>query len=253
MEKGNLKVDLLDIFVVLIAYATAAAIKGITGLGFSTSCLPILALRFDLTFAIPLVIIPSIVSNVAVLSQTSGFKATIKRFWPVYAASVPALLIGLTILVAINADTAKIALGLVLIFYALAALMRKPYVLSSAWEKTLKVPVGFLTGLINGLTGSQVMPVLPYLMSLGLDKNTFVQAINLSFTLSSLIMLVAMSRLHYVSQGTIATAIFGLLPVLLVVSICGRVRNNLPESRYRKIVLSFLLAMGFALVMKSAL
>lgn len=54
----------------------------------------------------------------------------------------------------------------------------KSFLLSANWEKRLRVPTGFLTGFINGLTGSQVMPVLPYLFSLNLDIKTFVQAIN---------------------------------------------------------------------------
>ncbi len=45
---------------ILIDYVVAASIKGLTGIGFSTSYLPITPLRLDLKVAIPLVIIPSI-------------------------------------------------------------------------------------------------------------------------------------------------------------------------------------------------
>ncbi len=194
--------DWLDYTFILLAYVVAASIKGLTGIGFSTSCLPIMALRLDLKVAIPLVIIPSIVSNLAVMIQAGRFRQALKRFWPMYAASVPGLWLGLSVLVAINAVTAKVILGLVLVAYAVWALFNMSFSLSKEWERNLKVPVGMITGFINGLTGSQVMPALPYLLSLNLHKNDFVQAINISFTLSSVVMLIGMNRLGYLPSST---------------------------------------------------
>jgi len=245
--------DTIDYIFIIIAYVVAAVIKGITGIGFSTSCLPIMALRLDLTVAIPLVIIPSIVSNVAIMIQTGGFCEAVKRFWPLYASSVPGLLTGLAILVSINPDVAKVILGFVLITYTLWALTGTPLPLPERWERILKMPVGFLTGFINGVTGSQVLPVLPYLMSLNIKKDFFIQSINLSFTLSSLILLFTMSQLDYLARDAFLTAVAGLIPLLLIVYICGKVRQNLPGKLYRKLVLFFLLVMGFILTLKSVI
>ena len=245
--------DSVDYIFILTAYAVASVIKGLTGIGFSTSCLPIMALHLDLKVAIPLVIVPSIVSNLTIMIQAGSFGEAIRRFWPLYAASIPGLLIGLNILIAINVDIAKAILGLVLVLYALLTLANTPYSLPEIVERKLKIPVGFLTGFINGLTGSQVMPVLPYLMSLDLEKNSFVQAINISFTLSSLIMLISMQHLGYLSQNLLITAITSLLPVLAIVYVSGRIRRHLPQILYRRLVLIFLLIIGLIITVKSIL
>lgn len=243
----------LDYLFIILAYIIAAAIKGTTGIGFSTTCLPIMALRLDLTVAIPLVIIPSIISNIIVMVQTGNFREAINRFWSLYLVSVPGILTGLTILISINVNSAKILLSMVLVTYALSALRNKPLKLSAVWERNLKVVVGFSTGFINGLTGSQVMPLLPYLLSLDLEKNRFVQAMNISFTLSSLVMFFQMSRLGYVSTNTLITAAISLLPVLLTVFVCGKIRARINNNLYRKIVLLFLLIMGIILLLKAIL
>jgi len=245
--------DGLDYLFILIAYVVAASIKGLTGIGFSTSCLPIMALRLDLKMAIPLVIIPSIVSNVAVMVEARGFKQAIKRFWPLYLASVPGLLLGLSLLVAINVAASKAILGLVLITYALWALFNRPASLSDKWERLLKVPTGFCTGFINGLTGSQVMPSLPYLLSLNLHKNDFVQAINISFTLSSFVLLVGMNRLGYLPPQILLLAVAGLVPVLGTLYVAGRIQKRLSGDSHRKLVLGFLLFMGVVLLIKLVL
>ena len=245
--------DGLDYLFILIAYVVAASIKGLTGIGFSTSCLPIMALRLDLKVAIPLVIIPSIVSNIAVMIQAGRFREAIKRFWPLYMASVPGLLLGLSLLVAIQVAVAKAILGLVLIVYALWALFNRPASLSDKWEQRLKAPAGFCTGFVNGLTGSQVMPSLPYLLSLNLHKNDFVQAINISFTLSSLVLLVGMNRLGYLPPNTFLLAVGGLIPVLGTLYVANRLQKWLSGESHRKLVLCFLLLMGVVLLLKLTL
>ena len=240
--------DWLDFAFILAAYCVAAAIKGLTGIGFSTSCLPIMALRLDLKLAIPLVIIPSIVSNLAVMLQAGHFGEAVRRFWPLYLASLPGLLTGLAILVAIDVDAARAILGLVLVAYALWALANRPLTLSVGWERRLKLPIGFVTGFVNGLTGSQVMPVLPYLLALNLTRNAFVQAINISFTLSSLILLVGVNRLGYLPAGNLLVAVSGLVPVLAIVYLAGRLQHRLAGGVHRRVVLAFLLLMGLLLL-----
>lgn len=242
--------DEFDYIFILTAYVVAASIKGLTGIGFSTSCLPIMALRLDLKVAIPLVIIPSIVSNIVVMIQAGRFRQALRRFWPMYVSSLPGLLIGLSILVAINIVFAKAILGLVLIAYAFWALSNKVFLLSEKWERKLKAPAGFCTGFINGLTGSQVMPSLPYLLSLGLDKDDFVQAINISFTLSSFVMLIGMNRLGYLPPSTLLLAVGGLIPVLITVYLAGKLQKRLSGELHRRLVLGFLLIMGWILLLK---
>jgi len=245
--------DWVDYVFILTAYIVASGIKGLTGIGFSTSCLPIMALRLDLKIAIPLVIVPSVASNLVVMLQAGRFREAVRRFWPLYLASIPGLILGLTILVTIDVDIAKAILGLVLISYALWALRNRAFSLSVEWERLLKMPAGFCTGLVNGLTGSQVMPVLPYILSLNLNKNAFVQSINISFTLSSLIMLVGMNRLGYLSLNTFLIALGGLLPVLLTVYLAGRLQGRLTGAFHRTLVLTFLLVMGLILLVKTLL
>ncbi|MFK5927318.1 MAG: sulfite exporter TauE/SafE family protein [Desulfuromusa sp.] len=240
----------IDYLFIIIAYVVAGSIKGLTGIGFSTSCLPIMALRLDLKVAIPLVIVPSIVSNIAVMVQAGNFRKAINRFWPLYVANIPGLLLGLAVLVAINVNSARAVLALVLIAYALWALSNKTVLLSKKWERRLKLTAGFCNGFVNGLTGSQVMPVLPYLLSLNLNKNDFVQAINISFTLSSFVMLLGMNRLGYLSPQVLLLALFGLIPVLATVYIAGRLQKYLTGTSHRKLVLSFLLIMGLILLVR---
>ena len=233
---------------IFAAFFISAFLKGITGLGFSTICLALLASVIDLRTAIPMVLMPSLGSNMLVMFQAGEFKPMLREFRWLYLAAIPGLLIGLTLLDVVAADATSALLGSVLITYAVFALSNPEFRLSNTTARPLQIPVGLLTGVINGATGSQVMPILPYLMSLGLSTERFVQAINISFTGSSLMMLAGLAYLGYAEPMTMLISSLGLIPVYIGIKLGGKLRKVLPERVFRNCVLVTLVALGVNLI-----
>ena len=234
---------------VLAAFLASAFLKGITGLGFSTICLGMLASVVDIKIAIPLVLIPSLTSNVLVMVEAGRFRPALARFWVIFACAVPGLVIGLWLLDSVASAVASTCLGAVLLAYGVWALGNHHASLPPHLERWLNPPVGLSTGIINGLTGSQVMPVLPYLLSLRLDKNTFVQAINISFTISSLVMLSGLAKLGLLDWEKLGMSALGIAPVGLGIWLGGKVRRKLSETLFRKVVLVLLIGLGANLML----
>ncbi|NRB55653.1 MAG: sulfite exporter TauE/SafE family protein [Salinicola sp.] len=241
------------IAIIAFAYLVAAFVKGATGLGFSTSALPILALGLGLKSGMPLVIIPSLVSNLIVMRQAGHFGETLRRFWLMFLATVPGLLLGLAVLDLIDSLVAGAILGVVLIVYGAFTLFRPGRPLSDRLGRKLAPVSGFLTGLVNGTTGSQVMPILPFLLALRLDPKRFIQAINISFTLSSLIMALGLAKLGLMTADSIWISLAGLVPVYLGTRLGGAVRQRMGAESFRKVVLMMLIVFGVVLVGKTAL
>ena len=234
---------------VLLAFFIAAFLKGITGLGFSTICLPILTTFIDLKTSIPLVIVPSLSSNVLVMIQAGQFRASLKRFWPLYLSAIPGLVIGVSILMSVQSTLSRALLGGILILYAVWAIRTQVTVLTKRAEVGLAPPVGFVTGLVYGMTGSQVMPIVPFLLSVHGPIDIFVQTINVSATLSGLIMLGLLGRVGLLSGSMIGTAVLGIIPVALGIFMGGQLRRKLPEEAFRNLVLLFLILMGLTLLL----
>ncbi|MBZ9557502.1 MULTISPECIES: sulfite exporter TauE/SafE family protein [Modicisalibacter] len=237
--------------VIAFAYLMAAFVKGATGLGFSTTALPILALSLGLKSAMPLVLLPSVVSNTLVMVQVGHFRETLRRFWPMFLATVPGLLVGLAVLGRVNGLMAGAILGVVLVGYGLWTLLRPGRPISNRTARWLAPLSGFLTGLFNGMTGSQVMPILPFMLALRLDPGRLVQAINISFSLSSLVMAMGLSRLGLMSLETLWISLAGLIPVYLGVRLGGILRRHLDGETFRRLVLIMLIVLGVTLIGKS--
>lgn len=231
----------------------AAFVKGVTGLGFSTSALPLLALTIGLKAALPLLILPSLVSNALVMWHAGHFREMLARFAWLYLAAALGVGIGVAVLAAAEASVAGAVLGLALLAYAGFVWNRPELRLPSRLERPLGPVVGLTTGVINGLTGSQVMPALPYLMSLGLEPARLVQAINISFTLSSLVMAVGLSRIGLMTAETALVSALCVAPVFAGVRLGTRLRTKLAPAAFRRAVLALLGASGGALLVRAAL
>ena len=67
-------------------------------MGFATTCLPILALTMGLEVALPLVLVPSVASNIIVQIEVGHFRDSMRRFWPLIVAGMADVVIGLVLL-----------------------------------------------------------------------------------------------------------------------------------------------------------
>jgi len=239
------------IILVISAYFIASFLKGLTGLGFSTLCLGLLAAFMDLKFAIPLVFLPSLASNIMIMMDAGRFFEAIKRFWLLYLSALPGLALGIWFLDASANAVPKTILGSVMLFYGIWGLKSGLMQLSGKKEKRLVLPVGLVTGLINGMTGSQVMPIMPFLLSLKINRDLFVQAINCSFTINTLFMIIGFSRLGLVTGPVVYLSAAGILPVALGVFLGGQIRRRVTDDLYRKMVLALLIALGVNLIFRS--
>ena len=245
--------DVFSISYACMAFLIAGLVKGSTGIGFSTTALPVMMFYIDPKVSIPLVIIPSITSNILVMAQSFHFISALKRFYTLYIATLPGLYAGVMLLGNTKSSVSRAVLGVVLFLYGIWAFIKRTPPLSPKAEKILRIPAALTTGIVNGLTGSQVMPMLPYMLSIQMDKDTFVQAINLSFTFSSLTMIILLNHMGIFRMENFPVAFLGLVPTAVGIYAGNKVRKSLNEEAYRKAVLFFLMIAGISLIIRSCL
>lgn len=242
----------METHILIIAFASffgAAFLKGLTGLGFMSICLPLVSSFTDITVAIPLVIIPSLSSNVIIVAQARRTGESIKRFWPLYVSAFPGLFLGVSVLHQSGNSLAKAVLGIMSIAYALYLLLNVNITVGNKYERFLNVPVGLANGFLNGLTGTQVIPMLPYLISLQLHRDLLVGAINIGFTASTLVLLALLGGFDFLSLDIIGISLAGIIPVTLGIYLGGKLRYHISESRFRIAVLLILLLIGINLIL----
>jgi len=240
--------------ILIIVYATffvAAFIKGLTGLGFVSLCLPVIAIFIKLEQAIPLVVLPSLISNVMIIYQTGRLRQSVSRFWLLYISAFPGIYAGVLILNTVGNYAAKIVLGVLSIAYSLLILLKIEISIPEKNERILSVPIGLTNGFLNGLTGTQIIPMLPYLLSLKLDRDGMINAINVGFTLSIIVLLIIFGKFNLISLETLKFSIVGAIPVAAGIYLGGKLRHTVSEERFKLAVLLLLIIIGANLILNA--
>jgi uncharacterized protein len=226
-----------------LGFFLAGIIKGTTGLGYSSCALPFLVAAVGLKTAIVVLVIPAMLSNVVVMFNTGHFLETVRRFWPLYAATLPGIVVGVAMLVWIDQRLATRTLGVLTIIYALLALLRPNLALAGHLERPLQIPVGVLNGFFTGLTGSQMLPLLPYMLALRLDPDRLVQANNIAVTLASAFLASALLASGLMTWPILGVSAAAVIPALVGVQLGSRARRHIPVAIFRTLVLVLLLLM----------
>ena len=236
-----------EITIACLGLLVAGLVKGLTGIGFSTAALPFLALAFGLKPAMALVTLPAIASNLAVFAGAGSNGAALRRFWPFYAASVPGIVAGTFAVGIVDTGVAVQLLVLATLAYVGIALARPDLHLSPAAERRLKIPAGWLTGLLTGLTGSQIMPLMPYIMALRLAPDEQVQAVNLAVSLAAAALVVALAVAGIMTAELMAVSALGIVPAIAGVAAGNRLRQRLSPAAFRHLALATLTLVALSL------
>ena len=166
-------------------FLLAGLVKGVIGMGLPTVAMGLLALVLPPAEAAAILVVPSLVTNVWQLTTGPRFGALARRLWPMMLAIVAGTIAGAGVLAGNVAGLAKIGLGAALLVYALVGLAGIRLSVGACRESWLGPVVGATTGLVTGATGVFVIPAVPYLQAIGLEKDELIQALGLSFTVSA--------------------------------------------------------------------
>lgn len=240
-----------SIFPIAATFLAAGIVKGVTGMGLPTVAMGVLGALLSPLAAASLLIVPSLVTNLWQLLDGPRFGSLIRRLWPMMAASMAGTLASAPLLTGGNAGTARVALGTVLIVYALLTLLARPFRVPEASEGWLSPVVGLITGAIAGATGVFVIPAVPYLQALGLEKDDLVQALGLSFTTSTIALAVGLASRQAWQADQLALSALAVIPALIGMGLGQRLRRTVSPAAFRRGFLVVLALLGGEMVLRS--
>ena len=229
---------------VAAVFVLAGAVKGVTGMGLPTVAVSLLGLWMAPMQAAALLVLPSLATN---LAQCAGphWRALVARLWPAWLALAVATLAWPLVP---SAPLARHALGLILVLYGLFGLWRPTLAdlsrLAPRRGAMAGALVGAATGIVTAATAVFVMPLVPYLQALRLDKDAMVQALGLSFTVATLALALRLQaadqRLLGLSSGLALAAAFGGL------WLGARLRRRLSGPGFQRALFAVFIALGLA-------
>ncbi|MBB2974191.1 hypothetical protein FHU14_004741 [Mesorhizobium sp. RMAD-H1] len=222
----------------------AGLIKGVTGMGLPTVAMGVLGTLIAPVTAATLLIVPSFVTNVWQLVAGPSFGRLVRRLWPMMLAITAGTVAGTSLLASGDTKLTTSALGAALVVYAAYTLLARQLLVPPRYESWLSPVIGLTTGVVTGGTGVFVIPAVPYLQALGLEKDDLVQALGLSFTVSTVALAAGLALRGAFHLDNLAMSTLAIAPALAGMWAGQIIRNKVSPSTFRRWFLIGLLLLG---------
>ena len=207
----------------------------------------LLGLAMPPAYAAALLLVPSLVTNVWQLLAGPRFGALFRRLWGMMLGIVAGTLAGSGLITGATAPAAA-ALG------GGPGALRPSRAGKAAAARAAHVgTLGRAAGRCSdwagdGATGVFVIPAVPYLGSLGLERDDLVQVLGLSFTASTLALAAGLAWHGALPLQAAGTSLLALVPALAGMALGGWLRARVRPETFRLCFFVGLLVLGGELV-----
>jgi hypothetical protein len=231
-------------FLLFIAavFLLAGFVKGVVGLGLPTVSMGLLATTMAPSHALAIVIVPAVATNIWQTFVGGYLSDIMRRLWPLLAGTALGVWLNAGSLTGPYAHYLPIALGIILVIYAILGLSQIAFAVARRNEKWVGSIIGLVTGLISAATGVQVIPSMPFLQAIGMEKDELVQALGVFFTVATLSQTINLTSSGLLTAATALPGVIGMACSFAGMFIGQALRTRMPADAFRY---WFLIAMIF--------
>jgi uncharacterized protein len=233
---------------VAAAFLLAGFIKGVLGLGLPTVAMGLLAVTMPPAQALAIVIVPAIVTNIWQTFVGPYLRDIVRRLWPLMAGTVAGIWLNRGMLTGPYAHYGPIVLGVLLVVYAVTGLSKFSFSVARRDEKWIGGIVGIATGAISATTGVQVLPSMPFMQAIGMEKDELVQALGVFFTVATMALAINLTSAGLLSAATALPGAVAMAAAFAGMFIGQAVRTKLQPEAFRRWFLIAMILLGIYLI-----
>lgn len=234
-----------------VALLFAAFVKGATGLGFPLIATPTVALILDIRIAVAILILPNLAMDVTQVFRDGFPYATLRRFNSMVGLTVIGVFLGTLMLVRTPLWFLNLCLGIMVVVFVLANLLKVDFNISPAREKIWSPIFGFVSGFLNGMTNAAGPTLAIYFYSLKLEKRFFVKSIATMFCITKLTQLVAVSTWNLFNWETITLSLQVVFFTLLGFYAGLKTQDRVNQKTFTRGLMLLLTLIGVVLIVRA--
>lgn len=239
-----LHADIPDFVLVSAIFFGAGLVKGVLGMGMPTFAMGFLGLLMPVPQAASLLTLPALVTNAWQAVVGGPVLPLVRRLWPLLVGIVAGVSCA-GLVPSLDARVARMVLGGCLALYGASGLagFHLPAI-AARWQPPTGLLAGAATGVITSMTGVNVLPMVPWLQALRLERRELTQALGLSFTTSTAALGVLLAARGHLGAGASLQSALALLPAVAGMLLGQLVRDELPEPVFRRCFFAGLVLLG---------
>ena len=222
------------LLLIAVAFLLAGFVKGALGLGLPTVSMGLLAVSMPPAQALAIVIVPAIVTNIWQTFVGPYLRDIIRRLWPLLVGTAAGIWLNAGSLTGPYAQYTTLALGLLLALNAVIGLSKFNFTVAPQNERWLGGIVGLITGMISAATGVQVIPSVPFMQAIGMEKDELIQALGVFFTVATVTLGFNLTSAGLLTAATALPGAVAMVGAFVGMFIGQTVRSRLQPELFRR-------------------
>lgn len=234
-----------------LAFLLAGFVKGTIGMGLPTVAIGVLSLSMATAQAAAFYVLPAIATNVWQSVAGPNLVGLLRRLGTLFAGVSIGIWAGAGLLTGDTTGRAAVFLGIALSLYAVVGLLAIEFRVPRHREVWLSPLVGIVTGLVTGATGVFVLPAVPYLQALDMDREELIQSLGLSFLVATTTLAVVLAQAGILDAAVAGISLLAILPAAAGMYVGQLLRGRVSPRVFRTIFFLGMLGLGLSLVSRA--
>ncbi len=238
----------ISIYAAIIGFA--ALVHGTIGIGFPMIATPLVAMVTDVRTAIILLVLPTLIINVANIIKGGRWRRSIAVYWPLAVYGMVGSLIGTRLLITVSPEPFRILMAAMLVLYLQADRMGVGFTWIHRHPRIAFACFGLAGGLLAGTVNVMLPALIIYALEVHMPKTVMIQVFNFCFLLGKLT-----QGAVFVQAGLFTSDVLGASLLLaglgLGVMLLGmRIRDRIPTDTYRRWLRRLLVVLAVMLLVQ---
>lgn len=229
-----------------LAIFVGGLLKGVVGMGAPLFAIPILVAVYGVPTALAVMTLPLAVSNLwqmwSYRRATEGRKAL--HF--MLAGGIIGIVLGTALLGLVPEAWLATTLGVLLLVYLAVHLARPEFNISEPAARRAALPVGVVTGVMQGAAGVSTPVSVTFIHSQRLPREAHLFAVSSIFTIMAVAQVVALSAAGIMDLRLAATSVAAVVPIMVGVWLGQILGDHVSRQVFERLtlVVLFLVAVG---------
>lgn len=229
---------------VLGVFFIAGIVKGLVGIGLPTITLALTSFVLPLSDMIALIALPTVVANIWQAAVGGQFKKIVRRQWPLILPMTVTLFLTVWLIGRKTPQWAFLVLATILVIYGGLGLLRIRLQIQADLEKPLAPVIGVISGVVAGLIGVPVVPLMPYMQGLDVKPAELVQSLGVIVSIASLVLTASLLTYGLLDERHVVVSAIAVVPAVAGQTVGALIRQRLSIEQFRQVVFWALLLTG---------
>lgn len=235
-------------FYAFIALFMGGVLKGATGAGAPVIAVPVMAVLYDVPFAIAMLVVPNLASNVWQGWHYRRHRMPLAFTLQFALAGTLGAGIGTVMLAKLPSEALLVLVALAVFAYIGFRLARPDWTLAFAVARRVVLPVGTVAGMLQGAAGVSAPVSITFLNAMKPDRAQFVATISVFFAAMTFSQIPLLTHYGYFDLHRALWSCLALLPIAAGMPVGTALAKRFSKETFDRVILALLAVIALRLL-----